>query len=87
MQYVEIAKIVIAVLAFLVELIKDIKAEKAGETSDSDAAVDKGLDLLGSIGTVGKIDELKSIDLKAFAPEVKNLVNRLRELHGLRKDQ
>ncbi len=81
MQYVEIAKIVLAVLAFLLDLIKDIKADKAGDAPNTDTLVDRGLELLGNVGGVAKVKELNGIDLKEFAPEVKAIVSRLHDLH------
>lgn len=81
MQYVEIAKLVLTILAFLVELIKDIKAKnEADPQANADESVDKGLSLLARIGEVAKVKELQGIDLKEFAPELKLLVSKIREL-------
>lgn len=81
MQYVEYVKLALVVLGFLVDLVKDIQAKKDGEQSNPDTAVDSGLDLLGKIGTVGKVKELEGIDLKAFAPELKSLVAKIHALN------
>ena len=82
MQYVEYVKLALVVLGFLVDLIKDIQAKKDGQEVDPSNSVDTGLDLLGKIGTVGKVKELEGVDMSAFAPELKSLVAKI---HSLRK--
>ena len=82
MQYVEYVKLALVVLGFLVDLIKDIQAKQAGQEVDPSTSVDTGLDLLGKIGSVGKVKELEGVDLSQFAPELKSLVAKI---HSLRK--
>lgn len=87
MQYVELAKIVLAVLAFVIDIIRDRKErEQTGQAGDVSVHVDKGVSLLQSIGKISKVKELQALDLTELKPLITDFISKVHALRELNKD-
>jgi len=86
-QYIEAAKIGLAILTFIVDVIREHKAsEQAGEAGDVSGQVDKSVSLLQSIGKIAKVKELQALDITELKPAIGDFIGKIRELKKLNKD-
>jgi hypothetical protein len=86
-QYVELAKIILSVLAFVMDIIRERKAsEQNGEAVDVSAHVEQGVGLLQRIGKISKVKELQALDLTELKPFISEFISKIHALRALHKD-
>ena len=86
MQYVEYAKLGLAVLGYLIEIIKDLKArEQSGQGGDVGVQVDKGMNLLQNVGKIAKVKELQALDITELKPLISDFISKVEELKKVSK--
>ena len=87
MQYVEYAKLGLAVLGYLIEIIKDLKQrEQTGNSGvDVGVQVDKGVGLLQNVGKIAKVKELQALDITELKPLIADFISKVEDLKKVSK--